>query len=446
MCIIPIFQRPKEKKTDIAAMCDQSMKDTVAMLTRELEQTRQELSMAHNLCSLLQIQNNQLMDLLLKRDSPMQQSVRVDQPGLVTEAKLSGPVPGPSSASPAELLQPAQEAPLPNQQSSASHAELSNLSVHAPIQQSSASHAELSNHPVKDRPSHSEMMGHEVPQKPASSTLATSILQKMSGDQRPSKVNDLHWKDVMMPLMNDILLVSDSLFKSFDANFHREKTTSVFPFSGMRTNELLEVLYHQHLRGIKAEYLVICVGTNDYYRTPLSFVKTDLDRILKLARIISPRIVLCTIPASLWQTHKSRSLPYSFSETQEARSRLNTFIRGLEAPDVHILDLEHIFRSHRCLDDKTGWYQKDTLHPNTAGIRAMEICLHHVIDGEVAIPPRNVSFSSRDVSFRRKMTTENYARTTIQSTTDVAESSGKRHKPDDEDDSDDEESPVWKRR
>ena len=43
-----------------------------------------------------------------------------------------------------------------------------------------------------------------------------------------------------------------------------------------------------------------------------------------------------------------------------------------------------------------GWYHKDSVHPNTKGIMAIELCLQQLLRGETIIAPRD-----RDLCFTR---------------------------------------------
>ena len=201
------------------------------------------------------------------------------------------------------------------------------------------------------------------------------------------------WMRVDMPLENDVLVISDSLLKTIDENFIQWRRVEVYPFSGLRTRELLDILRRQHQRGVRADTLIICVGTNDYYRTSPTKVSTYLKKVIAVATTMSPDVVLFTVPDSHWKGKFG-----NLKSNRRNRRKINAAIQDLTSRSVRVFDLDHIFRGRRGMrhENGPGWYHKDSVHPNTKGIMAIELCLQQLLRGETILAPRD-----RDLCFTR---------------------------------------------
>ena len=259
----------------------------------------------------------------------------------------------------------------------------------------------------------------------------------------PSKVPSLGWSRVVFPDDSNVLILSDSLLKSINPDFYREGT-HIFSFSGLRSHELIEII--QPLKdNIKTNQIVVCVGTNDYYRLPVTNIIENIKVILNICQSFSKDVVLCTIPASLWRS--KRHLPKTQHQLRQDRYALNYFIRDLAGQHVKLLDIEEIFWTHREAG-KSCWYQADTLHLNTAGIIVLEKCLVDVLNDKSIRPPNAVRFDNDEVVKRRQFIRLNYSKTTIslrgsdcEDNTSAKRSCGIISS----DSSEEETTPIWKR-
>ena len=147
------------------------------------------------------------------------------------------------------------------------------------------------------------------------------------------------WMRVDMPLENDVLVISDSLLKTIDENFIQWRRVEVYPFSGLRTRELLDILRRQHQRGVRADTLIICVGTNDYYRTSPTKVSMYLKKVKAVATTMSLDVVLFTVPDSHWKGKLG-----NVKSNRRNRRKINAAIQDLTSRSVRVFDLDHIFR------------------------------------------------------------------------------------------------------
>ena len=145
------------------------------------------------------------------------------------------------------------------------------------------------------------------------------------------------WMRVDMPLENDVLVISDSLLKTIDNNFIQCRRVEVYPFSELQTRELLDILRRQHQRVVRADTLIICVGTNDYYRTSPTKVSTYLRKVIAVATTMSPDVVLFTVPDSHW---KGKFV--NLKSNRRNRRKINATIQDLTSRSVRVFDLDHI--------------------------------------------------------------------------------------------------------
>ena len=227
----------------------------------------------------------------------------------------------------------------------------------------------------------------------------------VSGGKTPrSRVTQRNWLQVKIPEENDVLIVSDSIMKCVSL-YSLHQSVSLFEFSGLRVHELKELLEH-FKNSIRARVFVMCVGSNDYYRTPISTILKNLEDTVNAAKAMSGRIMLCNIHPSLWKS--KRPLGISRMEVQSLRRLLNYGIRQLaDANHATVIDLEELFRDHR--EGQYNWYQADTLHPNAAGAMAIELCLMDMLAGRHFNPRVSINFTRAIVDRQRRQAQTNYA-------------------------------------
>ena len=252
-----------------------------------------------------------------------------------------------------------------------------------------------------------------------------------------SRVLQRNWLEVKIPEENDVLIVSDSIMKCVSPDSLR-RSASLFAFSGLRVHELKELLEH-FKNSVRARVLIMCVGSNDYYRTPISTILKNLEDTVNAAKAMSGRIMLCNVHPSLWKS--KRPLGISRTEVQSLRRQLNYGIRQLaDANHATAIDLEELFRDHR--EGQYNWYQADTLHPNAAGVMAIELCLMDMLAGRHFNLPVSINFTRAMVESQRRQAQTNYALTTI---CGEVKTTSKRPVPVSSDEDSETESPVWKR-
>ena len=167
------------------------------------------------------------------------------------------------------------------------------------------------------------------------------------------------WMCVDMTLDNDLLVISDSLLKTIDENFIQWRRDEVYPFSRLRTRGLLDILRKQHQRGVRDDTLIICVGTNDYYRTSPTKVSTYLKKVIAVATTMSPDVVLFTVPDSHWKGKFG-----NLKSNRRNQRKINAAIQDLTSRSVRVFDLDHIFRGQCGMrhENRPGWYHKDSVH------------------------------------------------------------------------------------
>ena len=219
-------------------------------------------------------------------------------------------------------------------------------------------------------------------------------------EEQHARVAPTIWMSIDMPLDNDVLIISDSLMKTLDVGFLPSRKVEVYPFSGLRAAELLDIIKRQHERGVRAESLVLCVGTNDYYRmNPLKVIDA-LNDVVRIAVEMSPGVIVCTIYDSRWKGRFG-----SYKANKRCRQRINHAIHDMTSRSVTVLDLEFIFNGRRGMhhESRPGWYHKDSVHPNTNGIMAIEFCLEQVLAGRPDSQPRDRDlFSTPQDTWHRK--------------------------------------------
>ena len=126
--------------------------------------------------------------------------------------------------------------------------------------------------------------------------------------------------------------------------------------SGLRCGELVDILNCQHQRGVRADTMIICVGTNDYHLASSKSVIQSFREIIVVATKVSSKVILCTIPDSRWKGNHG-----DYQRNVQARQRINTALLHMQGPMVGIYHMEHLFYGHCgfAKEDGPGWYHKD---------------------------------------------------------------------------------------
>ena len=110
-------------------------------------------------------------------------------------------------------------------------------------------------------------------QQPIGQPIQTLSKKPQNARSQPSDPN----RDLCnLPKNNDVIIISDSLFRAIDPSSFGDRDVSLFAFSGMKAKDLTNKLKMLKRQNIKAIDLVICVGTNDYWRSTLSNVTDDI--------------------------------------------------------------------------------------------------------------------------------------------------------------------------
>ena len=89
------------------------------------------------------------------------------------------------------------------------------------------------------------------------------------------------------------------------------------------------------------------------------------------------------------------------------RKSFNRFIteKADGCRNITILPIDEIFEEHtgRWEERGRGWYQRDAVHPNAAGIAAIEICLQQVLVGQPVQPPQgdesSIAYDDVDITW-----------------------------------------------
>ena len=219
-----------------------------------------------------------------------------------------------------------------------------------------------------------------------------------------------------IPSSNDIVILSDSLFRAIDHSFCSERNVLLLPISGLRIAEAKLILAEMRRRQTTAFTLILCVGTNDYYCSPLDVMKRDAEEVVKVASGLAGRVLLCTVPRSYWKGRKFSHV--MFEHHQQTRRLLNVHLINLarQISNVDIFDLESLFKHHTGLpgEQGRGWYHRDAVHPNVAGSTAIEHCLRQVLTGKPVVHPAVgdscLEYDDVDIEWRRSLLNMNYDR------------------------------------
>ena len=215
-------------------------------------------------------------------------------------------------------------------------------------------------------------------------TLSLGLL-----DEQESRATARGWLQLDTSKCCEVVLLTDSLYRCVDPH-SLPGDVELFCFPGMRSNELLEILFHNFwCYKVRVNTLLLCVGTNDYVRPETTAIIKNIRNCVRLASEVARTVIVCTVPESRWKQQKS--LRFSYRDIQRPRALLNREIRKMAIDQVALLDLDDIFAGHRGLpgDVGPGWYHSDSVHPNTRGTIALEICLGQLLRGEKVIPPKH---------------------------------------------------------
>ena len=219
-----------------------------------------------------------------------------------------------------------------------------------------------------------------------------------------------------VPRRNDVLIISDSLMRCIDPAFTTGFHVAAYPVSGLNMEEAENILSKMVSQKVSARTLVLCVGTNDYHCAVVDDMRKAVKKILEHGVILADHVVISTVPMSYW---KGRPFEYRFFDhVNNIREKINSIIRDLADANekISILPLDTIFHGHtgRREEEGRGWYQRDAVHPNGAGTRAIELCLDQILAGQVVTPPSDgdnrLDYDDVDISWRQTLRDGNYAR------------------------------------
>ena len=219
-----------------------------------------------------------------------------------------------------------------------------------------------------------------------------------------------------VPRRNDVLIISDSLMRCIDPAFTTGFHVAAYPVSGLNMEEAEKILSKMVSQKVSARTLVLCVGTNDYHCAVVDDMRKAVKKILEHGVILADHVVISTVPMSYW---KGRPFEYRFFDhVNNIREKINSIIRDLADANekISILPLDTIFHGHtgRREEEGRGWYQRDAVHPNGAGTRAIELCLDQILAGQVVTPPSDgdnrLDYDDVDISWRQTLRDGNYAR------------------------------------
>ena len=213
-------------------------------------------------------------------------------------------------------------------------------------------------------------------------------------------------------------MLSDSLLRCVDGHeFLPQRDVAIYSFSGMRSNELVEVVYNRfYAKDVKADTFVICIGANDYQKPETTFIVDDIRKIVSMLNDLSSLIVLCTVPDGFWKNSKGKPMRFTYEQLQRPRGLLNREILGMaESDKVKVLDLDALFAGHHgwASESTPGYYHKDSLHPNSRGTMAMESALKQLLNGEEVVIPHSVESTKEEDQRRSLICKENYAKTNL---------------------------------
>ena len=155
---------------------------------------------------------------------------------------------------------------------------------------------------------------------------------------------------------------------------------------------------------------------NDYYRTPFFILKEDYKKIIEVAQNMASKVVIMNIPDSFWKNARPFDQKvYDYDLFCRDRQRLNRYLGELcVSTNCRLFDMEKLFQGHtaKVRSDEAGWYQRDSIHPNTCGVLAIEVCLRQLLQGRFIKPPstsdERLQYSEREVTRRSSIMKENY--------------------------------------
>lgn len=228
--------------------------------------------------------------------------------------------------------------------------------------------------------------------------LDGQVLVRFHMDTRPVKVFRMNWLDIQLPPNSQLLIISDSIFRWVDPAFHQTMKADLFVFGGMAVYDLLVILFHAAVTGVKADHLVLCVGTNDILGNPSyhGYVKADLKNALNLAQKISSKVTVCTVYEVGWRVRRPRRR----RNTSSCQGQVNPFASQYrldfnaklcqlaEARNMSVLDLSAIFSDRKGKNKASpSWYMADSVHPTVNGTIAIEVCLSQLLSNHAVVPP-----------------------------------------------------------
>ena len=85
-------------------------------------------------------------------------------------------------------------------------------------------------------------------------SIGPEILDPTDFDPRESRVESRDWVNFDISQETQVLILSDSLFRSIDPHFMPDVLTELCAFSGLHSHKLVEILYqkvYMHLCGTK---------------------------------------------------------------------------------------------------------------------------------------------------------------------------------------------------
>ena len=261
-----------------------------------------------------------------------------------------------------------------------------------------------------------------VEQKNKDPTITRNITQQHHFDGRESRARFSGWLEFCPRSNTDAIILSDSVMRCVEKRSFG-KDVDLWACSGLRSNEMVEILYKWYSFGVTTKTLVICVGANDYYRSPLTqqanrswtdIFRYDLEKIFRLAGQIAENVIITNCYHSRWNRPSSGNSRQSFQHLDNWNQLINKLAKKHHAT---VFDLASMFEDHEGAEGQKGceWYQKDSLHPNSRGTVAIETCLNHLLNGkQVEVPsddhPCFLFNEKEEIEKRRSIMQYNYNR------------------------------------
>jgi len=259
-------------------------------------------------------------------------------------------------------------------------------------------------------------------QKNRQPSIKPNIVRPHRFDGRESKAESSGWLGFCPRSGTDAIIISDSIMRCVERrSFGRD--VDLWACSGLRTGELVEILYRWYSFGVSTSTLIICVGANDYFRSPLTrrvnipwadVFKYDLEKIIKLAGHIATKVIISNCFHSRWNRRQKCNSRESFQNLENWNALVAELAKRHQAV---VFDLAGMFEDHEGADGQTGpeWYHKDSLHPNARGTVAIETCLNQLLNGkQVKVPldddPCFMFNDKEEVERRRSIMQYNYNR------------------------------------